>query len=303
MYSSNVKYYVVNLTSITTYVTPYPTTTLSAITTNVYTTNASFTYTHEIGLNPIDLYGNSQGGTIAQTATSLNGSQIVTAGITVNSPAAFNVLPTLKVIHVPAITDTNGNVACATRSAFPSIFTDFSRSTASIPYSTETDTATKTETFYTSSGSGLISAIGTTTATIEMPHTLTSESVSTGGQFTSAYINLPVFTVNPNAEAYFDGNASSKPTATLLSLATPFIYLPSRGATGRTGEPLNACTQGAGPENYGYPPQAALDYAQTQYPELASCIPAGPEVVSNTACSQAAPISEGTSLEAKSCFR
>jgi hypothetical protein len=240
------------------------------------------------------LYANLKGGTVTETATAINGSQTVTAGVTVNSPAAFNVLPTFKVIHVPAITDKDGNVACATRSSFPTTFVDVSRSTTSVPYTTAYDTRTSTQIFYTTSGSGLLSAIGTVTTTLTDTYTRSEASVSSGGQFTGTYTNIPIFTVNPSAEAYFDESASFKPTGTVYSLATPFIYLPSRGATGKTGEALDGCTQGAGPENYGYPPQAAIEHAQTQFPELAGCLPAGPAIISNTECSQAAPATQRT---------
>jgi hypothetical protein len=294
MFTTITYYDIVNLTSITTYVTPYPTTTFSAVTTNVYTTNASFSYTDNIGGNPIYLYANVDGPRIPQTAIAINGSQTVTAGVTVNSPSAFNVLPTLKVIRVPAITDKDGNVACATRSSFPTTYVDFSRSTTVVPATTDYYTITKTETFFTTTGTGLLSAIGTVTATVTSPYTESSAVVATGGKYTSTYTNIPVFTVNPSAEAYFD-DPSATPTGTVFSLATPFIYLPSRGTTGKLGHLiLDGCTQGAGPENYGYPPPGAIEHAQTQFPELAGCLPAGPSVISNTRCSIAAPLTQST---------
>jgi hypothetical protein len=303
IFSEYTNYFVVNLTSITTYVTPFPTTTLSASTTNVYTTNASFTFTRQVGNNPIYLYGNLDGGKIKENSSVIfNKTQTVTGGVTVNSPAAFNVYPTLKVIRVAAITDSNGNKACATPSTFPTTFVDFSRSETSVPYTTETFVRTATETFYTTTGPNLISSIGVATTTLTERLTRSSIIVSTGGKFTTTYSNLPVFTVNPSAEAYFDEDATFKPTGTVLSLATPFIYLPSRGAHGMTGEGHDSCTQGAGPENYGYPIQAALDFAEAQFPELAGCMPAGPEIVSNTACSQVAPLTQGMFVESVSNY-
>ena len=188
------------------------------------------------------------------------------------------------------MTDSKGNVACATRSAFPSTYTGLSESSTGFPY-TETFTNVVTETLYTTSGRGLISSIGVVTTTIYFPDVETTYSTKTGGPYTSTYTDLPVFTVNTNAEAYF--GKGHKPTATVLSLATPYIYLPTYGAAGVTGDPTYACEQGAGPERYGYPPQEALDYAKLQYPELATCVPAGPEVLSESVCTTAAPATEG----------
>jgi len=143
------------------------------------------------------------------------------------SPAAFYVYSTVKVILAAAITDSAGNLACGTSiGAFPNM--------------------------------------------------------------------------NQNAQAYFDGPGSkqvpSTPTAfrdrarenqpdtVVISLTTPFIYQPARGATGALWD-LNTCTEKPGTEDYGYVPQTVLDFLvgntqySTQYSGLASCIPAGPSIV------------------------
>lgn len=289
-------YSIVNLTSITTYVTPYPATTLSAITTNVYTTNASFPYSTDVGMNPIGLYYNDVRA-VSETAKSLNGSQIVTAGITVNSPAAFNVYPTLKVIHVPAVKDSKGNLVCATVSSFASTYTGVSRSYTTIPISTRSNKVTLTATLYTTSGEGLISAIKTATVTTVDPVTENSYKVSTGGAFTSTY-DAPTFTANSNAEEYFSTKSGNPISATVLSLATPYIYLPTRGSPSAQADDTKkpsgpSCGQLSGPENYGYPAQEALDFAASQFPELASCLPAGPAVIMGTICSAVSPETQG----------
>ena len=80
-YTTTTQYSVVNLTSITTLITPYPSVTSTNYETNVYTTNAYFIGTQDSGYNPIYLYKNAVPGPV-ETVGVLNGSQTVTAGIT-----------------------------------------------------------------------------------------------------------------------------------------------------------------------------------------------------------------------------
>ncbi|CAG8948928.1 hypothetical protein HYFRA_00002055 [Hymenoscyphus fraxineus] len=283
-------YSIVNLTSITTYVTPYPTTTFSSVTTNVYTTNASFSYSKDVAKNPIALYYN-EAGSVSQSWKSLNGSQIVTAGVTVNSPSAFNVYPTLKVINVPAVKDEKGNLVCATTSSLPNLYTGFSESYTSIPTKTISDTKTLTATLYTTSGSGLLSAIKTATLTTTVAfNTNYKVSVSTGGAFTSLY-DAPTFTANSNAEEYFSTGKSNQISATVLSLATPYIHFPTRGhpSVQTLSKWFPPCEQLSGAENYGYPAQQAVDFAASEFPQLVSCIPAGPRVLKRDTCTHASP--------------
>ena len=74
-------YQVVNVTSITTYITPYSNGTVTNYKTNVHTTNASFTSTIQVGYNPASLLINDAPQPI-ETDVALNGSQVVTAGAT-----------------------------------------------------------------------------------------------------------------------------------------------------------------------------------------------------------------------------
>lgn len=293
IYTTHTTYSIVNLTSITTFVTPYPTTTISNIETNIYTTNASFLFSNNIGRNPVTLYSNP-GGVPAQTSTALNGTQTITAGVTVASPAAFWVYSTLKIITVPQVTNSNGDYVCATVSTSTSIETGRSFSRFSYPTSTQTRTSTITETLYTSIGSGYVSATGTTTRTETSYYTYYGYSVSTGGAFTSTEPDVYSFTVNSYANAYFGGSATTKPSGTVLTLATPYIYLPARGSAGLNGTDANGCNRSPGQENFGYPVQAAIDFAASQYPQIASCLPGGPSVLPATECSAVSPETEGT---------
>jgi len=70
----------VNLTSITTLVTPYRNGTSTNVYTNVYTTNASFPVTKTLG-NPIADYRND-GFYMTESDTWLRGTAVTTAGIT-----------------------------------------------------------------------------------------------------------------------------------------------------------------------------------------------------------------------------
>lgn len=71
----------VNLTSITTFVTPYRNATSTDVVTNVYLTNASFPVTQTLD-NPIANFPNNAF-EMPQLDTQLNGTATVTAGVTV----------------------------------------------------------------------------------------------------------------------------------------------------------------------------------------------------------------------------
>jgi hypothetical protein len=71
----------VNLTSITTLITPFRNGTITNVVTNVYPTNASFPVTKTLG-NPLRNYANNAF-FFAEDSTSLDGPSVVTAGVTV----------------------------------------------------------------------------------------------------------------------------------------------------------------------------------------------------------------------------
>lgn len=91
---------------------------------------------------------------------------------------------------------------------------------------------------------------------------------------------LPTFTgINSNAAAYFEGKGAE---AIEISLTTPFIHVPTRPAVKIS--PSEACAQGNGAENYGYPVQELIDHLasnefyKAQYPGIENCLPAGPSI-------------------------
>lgn len=69
-----------------------------------------------------------------------------------------------------------------------------------------------------------------------------------------------------------------------ITLTTPFIYQPTRGANAATEDP-ERCFQGDGTENFGYVPQTLVDFLASDshylhlYPDLTACLPAGPSIL------------------------
>lgn len=107
-------------------------------------------------------------------------------------------------------------------------------------------------------------------------------------------------------EAVYDENLDyepfgkrDQPTGVVISLTTPFIYQPERGATGATGINTQACFQGTGSINYGYIPQTLVDFLiqnpqySSQFPGLESCVPGGPPV-SKVTCPEFSTATEFT---------
>jgi hypothetical protein len=78
-------YQVINATYITTLVTPFIDTTVTNIVTNVESINATLSTVNDVGYNPATMMTNNAPQPVQVTGTlfSLNGSQIVTAGVTV----------------------------------------------------------------------------------------------------------------------------------------------------------------------------------------------------------------------------
>jgi hypothetical protein len=176
------QYFVVNLTSITTLVTPYVDTTITE--TNVYTTNTTVTVTDQVGYNPASLMVNDGPQPFEATSSIADSTQIITAGATVQSPVAFWIYSSVKVITVFAVTDSNGNPVCQTTSYGTSTIV------STIDATTETfidGTSIKTTTQYATTGTISYSPF------VE----------NSGGSSTS---NIYIISgINSNAEAYFGG--------------------------------------------------------------------------------------------------
>ncbi|KAG4432284.1 hypothetical protein IFR05_012232 [Cadophora sp. M221] len=264
----------VNLTSYITYYTNLPNITTSRTETLVLPTNASFTFTYQVGGNPLTGYTNTAPGP-TEVTQKLEGTALTTAGVAIESPAAFYVYNTVKVITVDPVTDKQGNVQCAATStgAHGDVFSGVNSNAeayfggleiatyTSIPVSTSFFTTTKVITLDEPTE-------GTVTSTV------TTTSTGSRVVYETIYLNAIEIPVN----------TQDLPTGTMIALQTPFIYQPKRGEEGADG-PGNICKQGTNTEAYGYVPQRVLDYlVENQNPELASCMPAGPSIIQTSEC-------------------
>jgi hypothetical protein len=122
--------------------------------------------------------------------------------------------------------------------------------------------------------------------TLKPTATATNTQMSIIGSDTFTY----TFTETASGTFYTDISGSTidgtvlQSTGTIISLTTPFVYRPARGANGAPN--LEAgCTQSDGTENFGYVPQTLLDFIiadrnyAAQYPGLENCLPGGPSIL------------------------
>ena len=274
----------VNLTSITTLITPYPNATSTNVVTNVYLTNASFPVTQTLG-NPIENYPNNAF-YMTELDTQLNGTAVTTAGVTMykpvstvetpllisnrQSPQAFYVYTTVKIITARPVVATDGQIMCGTVSSWP-------RPNFYDVQATFSNINSNAEAHFGGSSIGGAAIIPTATAThtyFSILDSLTFRYTSTETAVGTWFTDLRGHTVEPTM-------ASS---GLEITLTTPFIYQPTRGANAATEDP-EACFQGDGTENFGYVPQTLVDYLARDphylslYPDLTSCLPAGPSIL------------------------
>lgn len=290
--SYSVTHSVVNLTSITTFVTAYPDTTKTAFETHVYTTNATFNFSIPNGINPLTLMTNDAPGPAQVTVMNVNGTAVTTGGMTLPSPGAFYIYNTVKIITAPAVTDSNGNAVCGTTSSFPSKG-GFDQGDGPVP--TFTNMNGNAQAYF--GGPDIAGRLEKPTATTVEPITDTlTYSESTPGSITT---ETDTFTDTEIGSFYTNSRGEivtqeERPTGVVISLVTPFVYAPARGAQGETDEGRQ-CLQSGGSENYGYVPQTLIDFLasneqyEAQYQGLESCIPGGPSILQITACESALP--------------
>lgn len=231
----------------------------------------------------------------------LEGSRTVTAGVTVQSPQAFYIFSTVKIITALPVTDEAGGVNCATTSTDRLCCWELSQSPTGDPYACPAGND--------STKSFIVSA----TRTFDGINTHAEDyfDLRPGGTVFMSETSSSVLPITSSpAEPETSYNYS------IISFPTPFIYLPSRGATpiGHFGgygigligapEPSSGIAQiskrqdlaptagDAAPpshfegeaEDFGYVPQALIDWMlqspdiRKQYPGLASCLPGGPRI-------------------------
>lgn len=217
------------------------------------------------------------------------------------SPAAFYIYNTVKIITAAAVTNEHGQLVCGTTSVA-------SRGSLFIPDQTGT-VDTVPATFSNMNGNqqayfggfgidGWTSKpTGTSTVTASITNTFTESTGSTSILSTESTTWTATNVLLERVYTDALGNVvtqGEQPTGVVISMTTPFVYQPARGAKGATGE-APCCVQGPGTENYGYVPQTLLDFLvsdqqySSQYPGLASCLPGGPSILPVKQCTCVAP--------------
>ncbi|KAN0121806.1 hypothetical protein V8E51_000132 [Hyaloscypha variabilis] len=258
----------VKLTSITTLVTPYPNGTSTNIYTNVYHTTASFPVTHTMG-NPIADYPNG-GFNMPESDKILHGTAVTTGGLTIPSPQAYYVYTTVKIVTAKPVVATDGQVMCGTVSSWPG--PNFYNVQATFK-----NINSNAEAYFGGSSIGGATVIPTATSTHIHFGLLGSSSVKS----TVTETAMGAFLTDVRGHAI---EATITPSGLEITLTTPFIYQPTRGANPET-ENSDPCYQGDGSVNYGYVPQTLVDYLARDpyyvslYPDLTSCLPAGPSIL------------------------
>ncbi|KAL8654711.1 MAG: hypothetical protein Q9210_001329 [Variospora velana] len=259
--------------------------------------NTTLVTSFDLAVNPIPATDVDKYQTLVKQT--LNGTQTITAGVTVQSPQAFYVFSTVKVINVPAVTDSNGNFRCAT---------------------------TSTDRLCCEKGGGSSPCPTGDIGELErlsLARTRVFDGINTHAE---GYFDSPSL---PSA-ASESGSHPSQATATttgpetvpynhsLITFSDPFVYLPLRGATEQ--EHIGGTEAGlfnpselklggndnsgsrrllkkalvphatltknfdGATEDFGYVPQALIDWMArdpkyiAQYPGLASCLPGGPPI-------------------------
>lgn len=306
IYWTSTWYQVVNKTSVTARVTPYPNTTITNLETNVYTTNATFQTPEAYGTNLLQDFANNAPGP-TETNSWYNASQIVIAGQTIVSPAAAYIYTTVKVITAAPVTDANGNAACATPWSFTPVL-GWHGNTTTLPAATETQDInaevfpsinSNAQAYWGSDVAGLSSSTledQTWTVTDSYSGYGTVPATATTATETGSIVKY--FYVNSNFESINTEAAKQSVGGVTITLDEAFVYQPSTAAMGETGDGYTECRQGSGTEGWGYPPQTLIDYMaqnprlSSQYPGLENCIPGGPSIMLPTVCSAVSPATE-----------
>jgi hypothetical protein len=172
------------VSSISTLITTSPNETGTKHVTLLHKFDITYSYTATGGYNPFQLsFDNAPQPSEAIIANGLTETETVTEGVTVilQSPAPFWVYSSIKIITVPAVTDSHGNLVCATTS-----------------YGTIEGLVTRV--LKTTATSIIQSSNGTSTVTKKILDTTRTLTETTSNIYT-------ISGVNSNAEAYFGGHS------------------------------------------------------------------------------------------------
>ncbi|KAI4202770.1 MAG: hypothetical protein LQ348_001460 [Seirophora lacunosa] len=287
-----------NVVSLLTAVTQYKDTAITNYHNTTTLINTTYVTSFDVASNPIPATDVNVYQTLAKQT--LEGNRTVTAGITVQSPQAFYVFSTVKVIHVPAVTDSNGNLRCATTST-DRLCCGKEGGRASCP-------------------TGDLGQL----ESLKLARTRIFDGINTHAEDYFHSRSLPGAASKSGSNTLQATAVATWPETTVhynhsvISFSVPFVYLPLRGATekehvggtdvGLTGpgklddgddenvESRHLLKRAVTPqvtltnnfdgatEDFGYVPQALIDWMvedptyMAGYPELASCLPGGPPI-------------------------
>jgi hypothetical protein len=180
------------------------------------------------------------------------------------------VYTTVKIITARPVVATDGQIMCGTVSSWdaPNYYD---------VQATFSNINSNAEAHFGASSIGGATVIPTLTATRTFWATrdlLTFSYIATETAVGTWFTDISGHTVEPKVAA----------SGLEITLTTPFIYQPTRGANAATQDP-DTCFQGDGTENFGYVPQTLVDYLARDphylslYPDLTACLPAGPSIL------------------------
>ena len=271
------------------------------------TTFKNTTYESTIQIGADNLWaGNFATGIPFTTEIMINATATSTYGTTVTSPAGFYAIPSVRIIHVPAVTQANGQLACTTSSTWALLCQPWSEST--------THLTTRSLAVFSGMNDGM-------------------EKYFSGQQLPTqvTYGSSDVYTTSRPAT-----NTSGYPSTTVVSFSTPYLHFAVRAATELVEHPYiqinpvmnpnetDSTSLGSTPppppslistvpsptstsappldtDNvaHGFLPSDIIpwmlknpDYL-TQYPGLASCLPGGPSIDFGLGCYEVAPETAG----------
>lgn len=181
-------------------------------------------------------------------------SQVVTHGVTIQSPDAVYIYSKFRIMTAQAVQDSLGNMACVGKSTLNTGYTSTYIGTAyspvsSYPYSTYIDS----QTLYQSTGKFV-----TPVTTVFETHTWV-RTVYTTWYTTQTTTREPfvVNGVNTNLDPFFMRNGSATQEGVEIALETPFFFKPLRGNYPPKGDNdwtgVEDCGWGPPMVNYGYP--------------------------------------------------
>lgn len=193
----------------------------------------------------------------------------------------------MKIITAAPVTDQRGKVVCGTTSKY----NEWDHLDIDRAY-TLSNINSNAEAYF---GGSDIAGPVIASSTITSYHTISS---SFDPIFSSTYIEdvISYTFTRVYTETYYQNHAGVSVTPVtqigiVISLETPFVYVPLKGASGFERKSKTSHQTGE-TQSYGYVPRSLLDLLisdpvySSQYPGLESCLPGGPSIISPPSCVQ-----------------